>query len=119
MGNAAIQLKRVYDFPSPDDGLRILVERLWPRGLTRERAAVDFWLKEIAPSPELRKWYSHDPAKWQAFCQRYQDELDVNRAAVTQLQEILAREPKVTFVYAAKDIEHNSAALLKAYLDQS
>jgi len=119
MGNAAIQLKRVYDPPSPDDGLRILVERLWPRGLTKERAAVVLWLKEIAPSPELRKWFGHDPAKWEAFCQRYQEELDGNRAAVTQLQEILEREPKVTFVYAARDEEHNSAALLKAYLDQS
>jgi uncharacterized protein YeaO (DUF488 family) len=119
MGKTNLQLKRAYDPPSPVDGMRILVERLWPRGLTKERAAIDLWLKEIAPSPALRQWFGHDPAKWESFCQRYQAELDDNQAAVDQLREILAREPQVTFVYAARDTENNSASLLKAYLEKN
>jgi uncharacterized protein YeaO (DUF488 family) len=112
-------LKRAYDPASPDDGYRILVERLWPRGLTKEKAAVDLWLKEIAPSPELRKWFGHDPQKWQEFSRRYQAELDGNPEAVSQLGQILEKEDKVTFVYAARDTQHNSALLLKDYLERS
>jgi len=113
-----IRLKRAYDPVSPDDGYRILVERLWPRGLTKEKAALDLWLKEIAPSPELRKWFSHDPEKWEEFTRRYRAELDHNLEAVVQLRQILEKENNVTFVYAAHDTQHNSAMLLKNYLER-
>jgi len=110
-----VLLKRAYEPPSPEDGFRVLVERLWPRGLTKERAQVDLWLKEIAPSPELRKWYSHDPAKWVEFQARYRAELEQN-SAVAQMQKVLRDHPIVTFVYAAHDEERNSAVLLKEFL---
>ena len=113
-----VLLKRAYEPPSPEDGFRVLVERLWPRGLTKERAQVDLWLKEIAPSPELRKWYSHDPAKWVEFQARYGAELEQN-SAVAQMQQVLRDHPVVTFVYAAHDEERNSAILLKEFLNGS
>jgi uncharacterized protein YeaO (DUF488 family) len=114
-----IRLKRAYDPATPDDGFRILVERLWPRGLTKERAGIDLWLKEIAPSPELRKWFGHDPLKWEEFSLRYRAELDNNPEAIQHLQQILKKESIVTFIYAARDLQHNSAVLLKTYLEQS
>src|SRR2546423_3674165 len=83
---AMIQLKRVYENPSPKDGLRVLVERLWPRGLTKERAAVDLWLKDVAPSAELRKWFGHDPARWEQFQERYRQELRQKKDAVQLLR---------------------------------
>src|SRR5947199_8721696 len=107
-----IHLKRAYEKPSSSDGQRILVERLWPRGLTKARAAVDLWLKDVAPSPELRRWFGHDPAKWKEFVRRYGQELEGNPEAV----ELLRRKAKrgaVTLVYAARDPEHNSALILK------
>lgn len=110
-----IKLKRVYEPPSEDDGIRILVERLWPRGISQEKAKVDEWLKEIAPSQELRKWFQHDPAKWNEFQERYRKELDQNRELVSDLKQKIKRK-KVTFVYAASDQERNSALLLKNYL---
>ena len=110
------KLKRAYEKPSRDDGSRILVERLWPRGLTRERAAVDLWLKEVAPSPELRKWFGHDPAKWQEFQKRYWKELEEKEETV-QLLKQKAKQGTVTLVYAARDEEHNSALALKRFLD--
>jgi len=112
---ATINLKRAYEEPSRSDGLRILVERLWPRGLSKERAAVDVWLKEIAPSPELSRWYGHDPGKWEEFQKRYWAELDANPDAVAELRR-KAREGPVTFVYAARDERHNGALALKEYL---
>ena len=112
-----IRLKRVYDPPSPDDGFRVLVERLWPRGLTKEQAKVDLWLKEVAPSPELRAWYSHDTAKWPEFCRRYMEELRGN-PAVEQLRRLLEEHPVTSFVFAARDPEHCSAALLKKFLEE-
>jgi uncharacterized protein YeaO (DUF488 family) len=111
-----IKLKRAYEEPSRDDGARILVERLWPRGLTKERAAVELWLKEVAPSPELRKWYSHDPAKWEQFQKRYWKELEDNEEAV-QLLKQKGKQGTVTLVYAARDEEHNSALVLKRFLE--
>jgi uncharacterized protein YeaO (DUF488 family) len=111
-----IQLKRVYEPPEKHDGVRLLVERLWPRGLTKEKARIDEWFKDVAPSPELRKWYGHDPAKWEAFRKRYLDELRGNPEAVVRLRKRVKDEP-VTFVYAAKDKEHNSALLLKESLE--
>jgi uncharacterized protein YeaO (DUF488 family) len=113
---ATIRLKRAYEPPSEEDGLRILVERLWPRGLSKEKAAIDLWLKEIAPSPELRKWYGHDLAKWQEFRRRYLAEIEVNGEALGDLKRRLHEGP-VTFVYAAKDESHNSALILKEYLE--
>jgi len=112
---ATIHLKRAYVKPARSDGLRILVERLWPRGLSKERAAVDVWLKDIAPSPELRRWYGHDPDKWEEFQKRYWAELDTNPDAVAELRR-RGREGPVTFVYAARDEQHNGALALREYL---
>jgi uncharacterized protein YeaO (DUF488 family) len=111
-----IQLKRAYEKPSRRDGLRVLVERLWPRGLTRERAAVDLWLKEVAPSPGLRRWFGHDPARWEQFQKRYGKELHEQEEAVRLLEE-KGRQGTVTLVYAARDEEHNAALALKRFLE--
>jgi len=113
-----IQLKRVYDPPHDGDGYRILVERLWPRGLSKPRAQIDLWLKDVAPSPDLRTWYSHDLAKWAQFQQRYRAELRQN-PAVESLRQLLKEKRTVTFVYAARDEEHNSAVVLKAFLEKA
>lgn len=110
-----IRLKRAYDDPHPEDGIRILVERLWPRGISRDRAALDHWVKDIAPSPGLRKWYGHDPEKWPEFQARYRAELDANVNAVAELRALCAAGP-VTFVYAAKDETRNSATVLRDVL---
>jgi uncharacterized protein YeaO (DUF488 family) len=112
-----IKLKRVYEKPSPEDGQRILVDRLWPRGLTKERAAVDLWLKEVAPSTELRKWFGHDPAKWKEFQARYQKELRGNKDALQQLNQ-KSKERTTTLVYAARDEAHNEALVLKRILER-
>jgi uncharacterized protein YeaO (DUF488 family) len=111
-----VRAKRVYDDPAGSDGTRVLVDRIWPRGLSRERAAVDVWLKDIAPTTELRKWFGHDPARWKAFEARYRQELDRNAAAVAQLRELVDRGP-VTLLYGARDDAHNDAVALLAYLD--
>ena len=110
-----IKLKRVYENPSPKDGLRVLVERLWPRGLTKERAAVDLWLKDVAPSPELRKWFGHDPAHWERFQERYRQELREKKDAVQLLRQ-KGKEGTVTLVYAARDEDHNGALVLIRFL---
>ena len=115
---SSIALKRAYERPDPGDGTRILVERLWPRGLTKEKAAIDHWAKEIAPSPALRRWYGHRPELWPEFQQRYRAELDANPEAVARLRALCAAGP-VTFVYAARDEARNSATVLKAYLTES
>jgi uncharacterized protein YeaO (DUF488 family) len=111
-----IRLKRAYEQPTRSDGLRILVERLWPRGVTKEKAALDLWLKDVAPTPELRKWFSHDPAKWKQFEQRYWKELNGRPAAVALLRQKI-RQGTVTLVYAAHDEEHNGALALKEFLE--
>jgi uncharacterized protein YeaO (DUF488 family) len=108
------KIKRVYDQPAEDDGLRILVDRLWPRGLTKEKAHVDLWLKDIAPSTGLRKWFGHEPAKWEEFKKKYLLELKENDVAVSLLKD-KARET-VTLLYGAKDHEHNEAIVLLDYL---
>lgn len=112
-----IRLKRAYQAASPEDGYRILVERLWPRGITKARARLDLWLKDIAPSQDLRKWYNHDPAKWAEFQKRYRVELRAN-PAVAELRQVLDRRSVVTFVYGARDEEHNSARLLKDFIER-
>ncbi len=110
-----IKVKRIYRPRDPDDGLWILVERLWPRGV--RRGSVDAWMKEVAPSPELREWFSHDPSKWEEFRSRYLEELSRN-PAVNRLLD-LARTGNVTLVYAARDEEHNSAVVLKEFLERA
>ena len=115
MTRPRIRLKRAYESPEPGDGKRILVERLWPRGLTKAAAALDAWVKDVAPSPELRKWYAHDPDKWPEFQRRYRAELDANPEGLAELRAAMGAG-RVTFVYAAKDEERNSAHLLKEYL---
>ena len=113
---AMIQLKRVYEKPSRKDGLRVLVDRLWPRGLTKERAAVDLWLKDVAPSTELRKWFGHDPAKWKEFQTRYRKELKEKADALALLKQ-KGKAHTLTLVYGARDEEHNEALVLKSVLD--
>ena len=110
-----INIKRVYEKPAQEDGTRILVDRLWPRGLTKEKAGVDVWLKEIAPSTALRHWFGHDPDKWAEFQKRYHEELKKNPAQVALLKE-QAKNGAVTLVYGAKDEEHNEALVLKKLL---
>lgn len=111
-----IRLKRAYEQPSKQDGLRLLVERLWPRGVSKERAAIDLWLKDLAPSTKLRKWYGHDPEKWQEFRQRYWSELEQRGDLLTLLKQ-RTTEGTVTFVYAARDEDRNSAVALKEFLE--
>jgi uncharacterized protein YeaO (DUF488 family) len=112
-----IQLKRIYEEPSKSDGKRILVDRLWPRGLTKEKAHVDLWLKDVAPSNDLRKWFSHDPAKWPEFKARYKAELKNNAAQLAVLKQAAARGT-TTLLYGAKDTEHNEAVVLQEILDR-
>ena len=112
-----ITIKRVYEKPTKEDGKRILIDRLWPRGLTKEKAKIDLWLKDIAPSTELRKWFGHDPAKWDEFKKRYVVEIKKNTPVLSQLEGEL-KKGKVTLVYAAKDEEHNDAVVLKEYLEK-
>jgi len=111
-----IRLKRAYEKPSPDDGLRVLVERLWPRGVRKEALAADLWLKDLAPSTELRKWFHHDPEKWPEFQRRYLAELADKKDQVALLKQRL-REGVVTFVYAARDEDRNGAVVLKRFLE--
>jgi uncharacterized protein YeaO (DUF488 family) len=110
-----IQLKRIYEAGSKEDGYRILVDRLWPRGFTKEKAALDLWLKEIAPSNELRKWFGHDPDKWKEFQKKYRQELKQNKEAVDILNDYI-QKGKVTLLYAAKDEEHNEAQVIKNFI---
>lgn len=118
MRHGVVAVKRVYEAVAPDDGQRVLVDRLWPRGLSKEKAAIDLWLKEIAPSTTLRQWFGHDPARWEAFRQRYRSELDANSEAVEQLKALI-RAGKTTLVYGAKDKAHNDAVVLAAYLAEA
>jgi uncharacterized protein YeaO (DUF488 family) len=112
-----IKLKRAYEAAAPGDGLRILVERLWPRGVRKQDAKIDLWLKGLAPSTELRQWYGHDPVRWPAFRKRYRAELKGQGDLLALLQHV-AQERTITFVYAASDEEHNSAVALKEFLER-
>jgi uncharacterized protein YeaO (DUF488 family) len=111
-----ISFKRVYEKPGLKDGKRILVERLWPRGLKKDEAKIDEWLREVAPSTELRKWFGHDPAKWDEFKERYWKELDKKNDIISKLAKE-RRGNKVTFVFAGKDQQHNNAVALKEYIE--
>jgi uncharacterized protein YeaO (DUF488 family) len=110
-----IRIKRAYEEPDGEDGTRILVDRLWPRGLTKEKAKVDLWLKDVAPSTELRKWFAHDPAKWAEFRSRYLEELKGNKEQLSLLRQEAAKGA-VTLVYGAKDQQHNEAVILQRLL---
>ena len=112
-----IQLKRAYDSPSKSDGKRILVDRLWPRGLTKPKARIDLWLKEIAPSTELRKWFHHEDADWKEFQRRYLAELKSHRAEVELLRKE-AREAPVTLVFSSRNRNQNHAVILKQSLER-
>lgn len=111
-----IRIKRVYDAPSKEDGYRILVDRLWPRGLSKEKAKVDLWLKEIAPSDELRKRFCHDPIKWEEFKEKYAEELKSKREFLRKIKQIEEEKGTVTLLYAAKNKEHNNAVALSSVL---
>ncbi len=111
-----VGIKRIYDPPAPEDGTRVLVDRLWPRGISKDEARIDEWLKEIAPSDELRKWFGHDPARWEEFRKRYRQELAAKAELMDELRK-LAGTRKMTLLFAAKDEEHNNAVVLKELLD--
>ncbi len=112
----AIQVKRVYEKPARLDGCRILVDRIWPRGLSKDAAALDGWMKEVAPSAELRKWFGHEPSRWPAFKKRYFRELDQQDDLLERLLETCSGET-MTLLFGAKDCEHNNAVALKEYLE--
>ena len=114
---SGIRIKRAYDPPAPDDGVRVLVDRLWPRGLKRSEAGVDVWLKKLAPSPGLRKWFGHDPSKWQEFQARYRAELAHN-PAVEELRRLIEPGKNTTLLFAAKDTEHNNAVVLQEFCER-
>ncbi len=116
MGKMNIKLKRAYEDADPGDGIRILVERLWPRGVTKAAAAIDHWFKDIAPSPDLRKWFDHRPERWSEFQKRYRAELTQNDQRVADLRA-LCLKGTVTFVFAARDTARNGAVVLKKYLE--
>ncbi|MDZ7721138.1 MAG: DUF488 family protein [Balneolaceae bacterium] len=111
-----IRTKRVYEEPTESDGYRILTERLWPRGVSKERANLDKWMKGVAPSHELRKWFDHDPGKWEEFKEKYRREL-FGSEYVVELIDIIKEHETVTFVFASKDMEHNSTVLLKEFIE--
>lgn len=111
-----VRLKRAYEAPEDSDGQRILVDRLWPRGVSKDEARIDQWLRDVAPSGELRKWFGHDPAKWVEFQRRYREELKDN-PALAQLKE-LARKGRLTLVYGARDELHNQAVVLAGLIDR-
>ncbi len=106
-----IRQKRIYDPPSPDDGLRVLIDGLWPRGISRERAAIDMWARELAPSEELRRWYGHVPERFEEFDRRYRAELEEQRERLTELRR-RARSGQVTILFGARDAEHSNATVL-------
>lgn len=110
--------KRVYDPPSDDDRYRVLVDRLWPRGMTKERAAVDLWLRDVAPSTELRRWYGHEPDKWLEFRRRYREELASRAAELAKLRELEREHGIVTLLFAARDTGRNEAAVLEELLGE-
>ena len=113
----AVCLKRAYERPSPSDGMRVLVDRLWPRGLSKEQLAVDFWLKGAAPSDALRRWYGHEPRRWESFAAKYRAEL-TQRTDLLQLLDELRRRGRVTLLYGARDAARNNAVVLREVLEE-
>lgn len=117
MGQDAIRTKRIYEHPEPSDGYRVLVDRLWPRGVSRERAAVDEWARDLAPTPDLRKWFAHDPDRFEEFARRYEGELAQNPGLDRLAQRAL--DAPLTLLYAAADSEHNHAVVLAGALTRA
>lgn len=117
IGHSRIKLKRAYDAPEKSDGRRILVDRVWPRGVTKEELRLHRWAKDVAPSAELRKWFGHRPPRWEEFKERYRQELDRRPAAIEELAAE-CRDETVTLVFGAKDVRHNQAVVLKEYLEK-
>ncbi len=111
-----IRTKRIYKPLDPDEGYRVLVDRVWPRGMSKEKARIDSWLKELAPSQELRQWFGHDPSKWEEFRKRYFEELAEHREQLDRLAE-MARSGPLTLVYSSRETRYNNAVALKAYLE--
>ena len=114
---AMFKIKRIYELPDPSDGRRILIDRLWPRGISKDSAKIDEWIKEVAPSTELRKWFHHDPAQWSEFKLKYAKELRRREDLLDKLHTIAGKET-VTLLYSAKDEEHNQAVALKEFLEK-
>jgi uncharacterized protein YeaO (DUF488 family) len=114
-----IQIKRIYENYSYQDGFRILVDRLWPRGIKKEKAKIDLWFKEIAPSDKLRKWFKHDISKWEEFKKRYKEEIKQNKESLKKLIDIVKNKKIVTLVFSAKDEKHNNAVVLREILMRS
>ncbi|MEX0662141.1 MAG: DUF488 domain-containing protein [Balneolaceae bacterium] len=117
MNQSNFQIKRIYEAPSENDGYRVLIDRLWPRGVSKEAAQLDDWMKEITPSPELRKWFDHDPSKFEEFKMRYETELAEKNKPIESLLKIAA-DRNVSLLYAAKDETHNHAIVLKEFLEE-
>jgi len=119
LGRVVIKIKRVYEPVSEDDGFRILVDRLWPRGVSKEKAHVDLWIKDIGPSDELRKWFAHDPNKWEQFKKRYAAEMKNKSDLIWKIKQLEEKKGTVTLVYSARDPEHNQAIALNPYLQKT
>ena len=113
-----IRVKRIYEAPEPTDGYRLLVDRLWPRGISKEAASLDAWMKSVAPSSELRRWFAHEPSRWQEFKRRYAEELDRSPDLVTRILSLAGERP-VTLLYSSRDTNHNQAVALAEYLDSA
>jgi len=109
-------VKRIYDSAKDTDGFRVLVDRIWPRGISKQKARVDLWLRDIAPTDALRKRFAHDPAKWSEFRHRYFAELRANKEATAELHQLLKKNRRVTLLFSARDVQHNQAIALKAFL---
>lgn len=116
MNKYHIKLKRVYEEAEKDDGFRILIDRLWPRGISKEKARVDLWLKNIAPSNELRKWFGHEPAKWSEFQKKYREELKTKQETVDKLKKIIKEKRVITLLFSASNKKHNNAVVLTKML---
>jgi uncharacterized protein YeaO (DUF488 family) len=112
-----LKIKRMYDPPKESDGFRVLVDRLWPRGISKQRARLDLWMKEIAPSDALRKWFAHDPTRWAAFAARYGKELSGKTKLVRQIKELETEHGVVTLLYSARDEQHNQAVVLRQFIE--
>ncbi len=114
-----IRIKRIYEKPSRADGYRIIVDRLWPRGISKESAKADLWLKEISPSDKLRKWFSHDPEKWDDFQKKYKIELKTKSSILNEIKQLVKQKKVVTLLYSAKDEKHNNAVVLSKILEKN
>lgn len=112
-----IKIKRIYEAPSPDDGYRVLIDRIWPRGISKEKGEIDTWAKEVAPSSELRKWYNHDHNKWEEFKQKYFAELEQNQEAVAEFRAKISKGA-VTFLFSSKELKLNNAYALKEFIEK-